>query len=107
MDTTTTVAPTSADEAPQPLGVFRAVTTRDHVALQRDGVPYYDIDYIREQPDGPLYEIRFADGDWMLASIHDLHLAPEPPRPDTENGSPKPEPAPHTATTQTKGSYVP
>jgi hypothetical protein len=59
----------------RPEGVFRAVTTRDAAAMARDGEPYYDARLIRDEDrDGPLYEIQFADGVWMLASLRDLDI---------------------------------
>lgn len=56
------------------LGVFRAVTTRDAVALERDGEPYFDCKAVLEtQPSGDaLYEVQFEDGLWMLARLTDL-----------------------------------
>lgn len=57
----------------QPLGWFHAVQTRDAVAQARDGWPYFEA-----QPRGTdskgmaLVEIRFGDGEWMLAVEGDL-----------------------------------
>lgn len=72
--------------APEPLGTFRAVVTRDASALERDGQPYYDINSLHEtlpadhaaciaevaMRGGELVEVRFADGEWMLARGQDL-----------------------------------
>lgn len=60
-----------ADSAP--LGTFRAVKTRDAVARTRDGWPYFEANFQGMSPTGePLYEIRFGDGEWMLAVAEDL-----------------------------------
>jgi hypothetical protein len=56
-----------------PLGTFRAVKTRDAVARTRDGWPYFEIDFKGFSSKGELlYEIRFGDGEWMLAVDDDL-----------------------------------
>ena len=59
-----------------PIGRFRAHSTRDGEALARDGHPYYAINRLSEtsKPDGErdLFEIRFADGLWMLVRLDDL-----------------------------------
>lgn len=56
-----------------PLGTFRAVKTRDAVAQTRDGWPYFEANFQGMSPTGePLYEIRFGDGEWMLAAADDL-----------------------------------
>lgn len=56
-----------------PLGVFRAVKTRDAVARARDGWPYFEVNFQGMSPLGEaLYEIRFGDGEWMLAAADDL-----------------------------------
>jgi hypothetical protein len=72
---------TNATQQPPPLGVFRAVVTRDHIARTRDGCPYYAIAHVSEHSDGPVYEIRFDDGLWMLAGGDDLDPSPETPLP--------------------------
>jgi hypothetical protein len=55
------------------LGTFRAVKTRDAVARTRDGWPYFEINFQGFSPGGELlYEIRFGDGEWMLAVDDDL-----------------------------------
>lgn len=58
---------------PEPLGWFHAVQTKDAVARTRDGWPYFEaqrrgVDLIGS----PLFEIRFGDGEWMLAVEADL-----------------------------------
>lgn len=56
-----------------PLGTFRAVRTRDAVAQTRDGWPYFEANFRGMSPTGePVYEIRFGDGEWMLAASEDL-----------------------------------
>jgi hypothetical protein len=61
------------NEQRAPLGWFHAIKTRDAVAQTRDGWPYFE-----ENPRGTdrtgtrLYEIRFGDGEWMLAVESDL-----------------------------------
>lgn len=56
-----------------PLGIFRAVKTRDAVAQTRDGWPYFEANFRGMSPSGELlYEIRFGDGEWMLAAADDL-----------------------------------
>lgn len=68
----------------EPLGIFRAVSTRDAEALSRDGQPYFDMHRLDESlPDedrtrilmargGELYEVQFGDGTWMLVRAEDL-----------------------------------
>jgi hypothetical protein len=68
----------------EPLGVFRAVVTRDGEGEARHGQPYYAITRIHErltgaeqavdlrQRGGELFEIQFGDGVWMLARAADL-----------------------------------
>lgn len=54
---------------------FHAITTRDAVALKRDGQEIVDAVYVSDDPrDGALYEVTFADGYVMLASLRDLDL---------------------------------
>jgi hypothetical protein len=56
-----------------PIGVFHAVATRDRHALDRDGTPYFEINALGVDGTGePVYEVRLADGTWMLASHRDL-----------------------------------
>lgn len=56
-----------------PIGTFRAVKTRDAVARTRDGWPYFEVNFQGMSPTGEaLYEIRFGDGEWMLAAADDL-----------------------------------
>ncbi|WP_164701490.1 hypothetical protein [Modestobacter sp. KNN46-3] len=58
-----------------PLGIFRAVLTRDGGARARDGQPFYQCNYIWTDPrDGEIHEILMADGLWMLAAIADLEF---------------------------------
>lgn len=58
---------------PEPLGWFHAVQTRDAVARTRDGWPYFEAERRGTDPRGaPLFEIRFGDGEWMLAVEADL-----------------------------------
>lgn len=55
------------------LGIFHAIETRDAVARTRDGWPYFAAHSRGLTPDGqPLFEIQFADGQWMLAVLADL-----------------------------------
>lgn len=56
-----------------PLGTFRAVATQDAVARARDGWPYFEVNVQDAGPVGEtIYEIRFGDGEWMLAAEDDL-----------------------------------
>lgn len=56
-----------------PLGVFRAVLTRDAVGLTRDGWPYFVRNPRGTDSEGHrLFEIQFGDGEWMLAVDEDL-----------------------------------
>lgn len=60
-------------EQTQPLGWFHAVATRDAVAQTRDGWPYFEAHPRSADSRGmPLFEIRFGDGEWMLAVEADL-----------------------------------
>lgn len=62
---------------PRPLGTFRAVATRDAVARARDGWPYFEANVQGTGPAGEtIYEIRFGDGEWMLAAEDDLIADP-------------------------------
>lgn len=58
------------------IGVFRARVTRDGEALARDGQPYFALNRLDEssRPAGDLdlFEIRFAEGLWMLVREDDL-----------------------------------
>lgn len=57
-------------------GVFRAVVTTDAEAQRRSGQEYTAARLIDPGcPDGPLYEIQFADREWMLAVYDDLRGA--------------------------------
>lgn len=60
-------------EQEQPLGWFYAVETRDAVAQTRDGWPYFEAHPRGADLKGmQLFEIRFGDGEWMLAVEVDL-----------------------------------
>lgn len=62
---------------PEVLGTFRSVITRDGVAQTRDGWPFFEANFKGMGPDGePIYEIRFGDGEWMLAAAQDLISRP-------------------------------
>lgn len=66
-------AKSNRPEESAPLGTFRAIKTRDAVARTRDGWPYFEANFQGMSPSGePLYEIRFGDGEWMLAAADDL-----------------------------------
>lgn len=56
-----------------PLGWFHAAKTRDAVAQTRDGWPYFEA-HARgaDQTGATIFEIRFGDGEWMLAAEGDL-----------------------------------
>jgi hypothetical protein len=55
------------------LGIFRAVRTRDANGLGRHGQPYVEARRLDTSAhEGLLYEIRFRDGEWMLAMGDDL-----------------------------------
>jgi hypothetical protein len=57
----------------EPLGWFHAVATRDAVARTRDGWPYFEAHPRGADPKGmQVFEIRFGDGEWMLAVEVDL-----------------------------------
>jgi len=52
------------------------VRTRDAVALERDGQGFTSAEHISDDPrDGAIYEIQFADGEYILASEHDITWA--------------------------------
>lgn len=57
-----------------PVATFYAVTTRDHEAQARDGQPVYEYRPVRVTRDEAIYEVRFADGEWMLADLRDLDI---------------------------------
>jgi hypothetical protein len=62
-----------AGEGPRPLGWFHAVQTRDAVARAREGWPYFEINPRGVDPSGiALFEVRFGDGQWILAVEADL-----------------------------------
>jgi hypothetical protein len=58
------------------IGIFHARMTRDGEALARDGQPYYGMNRLGEtnRPvvERDLFEIRFADGLWILVREDDL-----------------------------------
>ena len=57
----------------EPKGIFRAVSTRDGEAQERSGMPFYEINAKGTDVRGQaLFEIKFGDGVWMLASASDL-----------------------------------
>ena len=59
--------------AGEPQGVFHAVTTRDGEGLARDGHPFYEANAKDTAPFGQqLFEVRFGDGLWMLATAADI-----------------------------------
>lgn len=65
-----------------PLGIFRAVATRDGQARARDGQAYFAMNKLDEsgsgdaaalmRQGGELYEIQFGDGEWLLVRAADL-----------------------------------
>lgn len=58
-----------------PLGIFRAVLTRDGEGCARDGQPFYQCNYVWTDPrDGDIFEVLFGDGLWLLAATADLEL---------------------------------
>lgn len=58
-----------------PFGIFKAVKTRDAVAGARDGWPFFEANARGTDAMGELiYEIRFGDGEWMIAAESDLTL---------------------------------
>lgn len=62
-----------ASERSKQLGVFHAVRTRDAVAQTRDGWPFFVLNRRGRNSHGEkIYEIRFGDGEWMLAAEEDL-----------------------------------
>lgn len=57
------------------IGVFHSRTTRDASAQDRDGEMFLEANPLDERipsPEGDLFEVRFADGLWMLARTPDL-----------------------------------
>ncbi len=59
----------------RPVGVFRAVATRDGNVLGRNGQPFYRLNHIFDDlRAGPIYEIQFGDGVWILAATPDLDV---------------------------------
>ncbi|WP_020578872.1 hypothetical protein [Actinopolymorpha alba] len=61
------------------LGVFSAVSTRDGEARRRHGQPFFEANELGVDARGErLFEIRFADGLWILAVESDLDPVPCP-----------------------------
>lgn len=59
----------------QPIGVFRARSTRDANALERDGHPVFAMnDVYSPAGESPTIEILFADGQWLLCERQELEL---------------------------------
>ena len=55
----------------QGLGVFEARSVRDHASLSRDGHPIVEINEVASVT-AIAFEVRFPDGDWLLATAHDV-----------------------------------
>jgi len=63
------------------LGVFSAVSTRDWTTRSRHGQPFFEANELGVDARGErLFEIRFADGIWILAVESDLDPVPGPTR---------------------------
>ena len=60
-----------------PRGWFNAVKTRDAEARVRDGHPFYLANEL-DSGAGQVFEVQFADGHWMLATLDDLSWATLP-----------------------------
>ena len=59
------------------LGVFHTVSTLDGVARGRDGQAFFTANPKGIDGRGvDVYEVRFADGFWMLATANDLKTCP-------------------------------
>lgn len=56
----------------EPIGIFRAIRSRDASALERDGQAFYSARVLREERTEVLYEVLFADGSWVIAELRDL-----------------------------------
>lgn len=50
-----------------PLGIYRAVSCQDPTSLSYDGQPYYEVNMLPRAGAPDECEIRFADGQWILA----------------------------------------
>ena len=62
-------------EPVSPRGTFHARSTRDAVALDRDGQTFVLIHELTDATKrNPAVEIMFEDGEWMLAAPSDLDL---------------------------------
>lgn len=59
-----------------PIGIFRARSTRDGEAFARKGQPYFAINCLQESAkpvgDRGLLGIQFGDGKWKLVRLDDL-----------------------------------
>ncbi|WP_315913289.1 hypothetical protein [Arthrobacter sp. lap29] len=67
------------DLSDKALGTFRSVRTRDAVARDRDCWQYFAMNRLGLDSSGEaLYEIRFADGQWILAVAGDLQSYESP-----------------------------
>ena len=59
----------------QAIGTFRALSTRDANALERDGRPVFAMnDVYSPAEESPTIEILFADGIWLLCERRELEL---------------------------------
>lgn len=59
----------------QSIGVFRARSTRDANALERDGRQVFAMnDVFSPEGESPTIEILFADGIWLLCERRELDL---------------------------------
>ncbi|MEL4356512.1 MULTISPECIES: hypothetical protein [unclassified Luteococcus] len=57
----------------EPLGIFRAVSSRDGVACERDGQVYVAMNMLGSSSGRAVAEVQFSDGVWILADPeHDL-----------------------------------
>lgn len=54
-----------------PLGRFHARTSRDGESRQRDGAPYFELNWINSNTKA-VAEIQFEDGLWLLVGREDL-----------------------------------
>jgi len=59
----------------QPIGTFHSMSTRDGEAHARDGQLVYESNHKGQDGRGAdLFEVRFGDGLWMLATEDDLTM---------------------------------
>lgn len=64
-------------QVPRPAGTFHAIVTRDAEAQDRDGDAFFQFNELGESSpngSGPLFEVLFGDGVWMLAREADLEF---------------------------------